>query len=73
VASIPLTPLPALREVKAARSTGNPEIFYAFFIEKFVTVKANKILSEGQEGVRGMPKRKPGVPPATYYSVFLDK
>ena len=38
----------------AARSTGNPEFFYAFFIEKFVTVNGyGLLLPEGREGVRG--------------------
>jgi hypothetical protein len=59
-----------------ARSTGNPEFFYAFFIEKFVTVNGyGLLLPEGPGGGKGYrghevastlrrfaPLREPGVP-----------
>ena len=41
---------------KTARSNGNPEIFYAFFIEKFVTVNGyGLLLPEGPGGGKGVP------------------
>ena len=41
----------AVEGTGAARSTGNPEFFYAFFIEKFITVNGYGLLHpEGPGG-----------------------
>ena len=42
---------------EAARSTGNPEFFREFFIEKFITVNAQGNLSEGPGGGKGYEDR----------------
>ena len=43
----------------SARSTGNPEFFYAFFIEKFITVNGYGLLHpEGPGGGKGYEDRE---------------
>jgi hypothetical protein len=43
---------------RPARSTGNPEIFHEFFIEKFVTVNGQgHFLPEGPGGGKGYKDR----------------
>jgi hypothetical protein len=48
--------------VPSARSTGNPEFFYAFFIEKFVTVNGyGLLLPEGPGGGKGVKRPHSGL------------